>query len=168
MATLKKDPESQADSRSKLTAEILAEVKFPLVFFGLALLVNEGAFSTVFFRNSTQTVQMAVIVSMSLLFLVSILLVGLLVWKVPTHLMMTATAVEKEADKTQTLLEHIEKVRGALVFIQQWKLNGNGDPDALLAMLVSVTNSIKGDSGTVPVRKLPLGKVIHSGKKAGE
>lgn len=70
---------------------VLAQLKYPLVFFGLALLLMEGIFSACLVAKSDSVLLLVVLVSwMSIMFLITILVVAFLVWKVPTHIMLQA------------------------------------------------------------------------------
>jgi hypothetical protein len=107
----------------------LAQLKYPLVFFGLGLLVTEAAFGVVLVGNSTETTKLAAIGSMFFLFVFSIGVVAALVWKVPSHLMMTSERGDDSA------AERIRKVRVAVALVESWKLNKSADPKELIEVL---------------------------------
>ena len=70
-------------------SSLLEPLKYPLVFFGLALLVVESAFAGGVVANSDSETLVVFLGSwMGALFLVSILVVAFLVYKVPEHIML--------------------------------------------------------------------------------
>jgi hypothetical protein len=92
--THKKTPATNVENRgNSAIALILGQLKFPLVFFGLALVLIESSFVSVLQRNALPVAaQLEVVRYMAGLFALSTVIVGLLVWKVPEHIMLTAQA----------------------------------------------------------------------------
>jgi len=79
---------SRRDAASNNSA--LAQLRFPLVFFGLALTVIEGAFTGVLLKSASDAAVTEFIGSlMAILFLAAIVSVTFLTYRVPTHIMLS-------------------------------------------------------------------------------
>ncbi len=85
----------------------LALLKYPLVFFGLSLLVVEAAFGTILATRNLSFWLVVILSSwMGVLFLVSIITVAILVYKVPSHIMLES---QKEITEQKYELDLINR-----------------------------------------------------------
>ena len=67
---------------------ILAQLKFPLVFFGLALLIVEASLSIALASYTAEQIKIYIVILMGFSFLLTITIVSFLVYKVPQHIML--------------------------------------------------------------------------------
>ena len=90
----------------------LAQLKYPLVFFGLALTVIEGTLGITLATNSfSENVTLLIISWMSIIFLSSIIIVAYLVYKVPSHIMLTA---QKQTEQTEQSEKQLKIIRNRI------------------------------------------------------
>jgi len=128
------------DSGLTTTALVLSQLKFPLVFFGLALIVTEGLFGIALNRSSSQTTVVVIVGCMTGLFLVSIAVVGLLVWKVPTHIMLTA-----QTRAPEDVLEQLRRARVAAQILEKWGEQPR-TPDSLIQAIEMIELFLRGQT----------------------
>jgi uncharacterized membrane protein (DUF485 family) len=129
----KKQPMPQAGQ----WAAVLGQLKFPLVFFGLALLVTEAAYTTVLLQNKvSEKIAITYGWLMCLLFLTTIVIVGLLTLIAPKHLML----LPHEERKTTQLKKGTEAILDYL------KLKSPAQSDKL-ALIEKVIGMLADDSG---------------------
>lgn len=88
----------------------LDQLKYPLTFFGLTILVMESAFAGILLVNSFPVLVVIYIVSwMGIIFLASIFAVFFLTYKVPKHLMLepqlSIDREDIELNKLRSMLE---------------------------------------------------------------
>ena len=119
---------------------ILAALKYPLVFYGLALLVVEVAFGAGLAANS-DSVTLVIIISswMGILFLVSILVVAFLVYQVPTHIMLESQEfVARDAQQLRALKRQMEHTLSLLLQIPEAQ---GKDPKLVADLLDELTST---------------------------
>ena len=122
----------------------LSQLRSPLVFFGLSLFVVESAFGGCLLKYSYSE-RAVVILSgwMGGIFVLSILAVTFLTWKVPSNIVVEASSVRQDLiDKDLSeAREHAKRVREAVAFVLTYKQQGGlkaNDPSSLLTMLGEV------------------------------
>jgi membrane protein implicated in regulation of membrane protease activity len=122
----------------ELRESSLSQLKYPLVFFGLGLLVVEAAFGAAL-ATSSGSVQLVIILSswMGGLFLISILVVAFLVYKVPTHIMLES---QKELNRERTEMIHLQERlhRASLILEEAQEIDVDNSSD-----LVRVLNLVR-------------------------
>jgi len=109
----------------------LGQLKYPLVFFGLALLVTESAFATGLWKN-VESEKLTIILSswMGGLFLVSIIVVAFLVYKVPTHIMLESQKdLQQDLSRLQNLRSRVNVVTAILTELSH---NPPSDPTTIV------------------------------------
>lgn len=88
---------------------ILGQLKYPLVFFGLALLIVETTLGSVLALNElSETAILSVVAWMGILFLTTVGIVAFLVYKVPQHIMLTS---QESTEEIELLRERLERMR---------------------------------------------------------
>lgn len=100
-----------------ISTSLLRELKFPLVFFGLCLLITEATFGAVLIRGVvTERVAMLFGVIMGTLFLTTIGVVAFLTYHTPDHLMLSEQGHLDPARlaKTTEQLRRINSGQGAI------------------------------------------------------
>jgi len=93
----------------------IGAIRFPLGFYGLALLVLEGLFSArLFLSDNTEQLNMVILLLMSFCFIVTVLTVSYLVLKVPVNLMLEKqSSLNKEIMDFKMYVDIIEMIRDA-------------------------------------------------------
>lgn len=107
------------DKGPEKRSSVLAQLKCPLVFFGLALLVVESTFGGVLISSAHSERTTIIIASlMGGLFVLSMLTVGFLVYKVPINLMLLAhnyvQYVSQRTHEFDAVKEQIEQLAQSL------------------------------------------------------
>ncbi len=93
---------------------ILAQLKYPLVFFGLALVAIETAFGVALkFNQENQLISIFIVNWMGFLFLVSVAIVGFITYKAPNHIMLSPQ------ENTSGNLQEMEKLIARLERVNQ-------------------------------------------------
>jgi len=109
---------------------ILEQLKYPLGFFGLSLLVVEGAFGAVLSINElSEKVILILSTWMGGLFLVSILVVAFLVYKVPKHIMLQSQ--EDLGQEIQNIEALNTRIKNATNFLKKLSENPPKESDML-------------------------------------
>lgn len=134
-------------------ANVLAALRSPLTFFGLVLLLAEGAFSAVLVRGGhALQFDVAVVICMTTIFLACISAVFFLVLRVPANIMLTE-------DKQVATAEAVKRAREALhVVLSRPKPTTASEMLALLSAVEAVLvqrregaePSMAGDVRTIP------------------
>ena len=112
----------------------LSQLKYPLVFFGLALLVVEAAFGAGL-ATSAKSVTLVIVLSswMGVLFLISILVVAFLVYKVPTHIMLESQKdLKLEREEIDALRERLGR---ATLILEKAQRSDDDDSNDLVEIL---------------------------------
>lgn len=111
----------------------LTQLKYPLSFFGLALLVVEGTFGGALIKgvgSPKTTIVMGAL--MTGLFLVSIIVVAFLVYKVPTHVMLLPQDhVENILERTSELSAMRKRLKEAAERISKLSEQLPEDPEEI-------------------------------------
>jgi hypothetical protein len=138
---------AKKESIESTAALVLSQLKYPLVFFGLGLIVVETVFGIALNRALTQTSILVIVGCMTGLFIASIAIVGLLVWKVPTHIMLTAQTYASD-----DVLEQLRRARNAAQVLERWRQQPK-TPDTLIEAIEAIELMLKG--------KTPSSEVEH-------
>lgn len=126
-----------SDPTGQPRESILAQLRYPLVFFGLALLVVEAAFGVGLATNSTSTALTIVLSSwMGVLFLAAILVVAFLVYKVPTHIMLESQRQLRA--EVEALTDLRSRVSMALRMLESVTADSLADPESFGSQISSV------------------------------
>jgi|SRR5215471_3167695 len=131
-------PKKTNNSEATTTAFVLSQLKYPLVFFGLALIVVETLFGLALNQSSSQTATLVIVGCMTGLFLVAMVIVALLVWKVPTHIMLTA-----QVHAPTDVLEQLRRARAAALILEKWQEQPK-TPDTLIHVIETIELLLKG------------------------
>src|SRR5262249_49616005 len=116
----------------------LSQLRFPLVFFGLALTVVESAFGFVLVQRTNSDHTVIVLAAwMGSLFALSILLVGFLTYARPTHIMLQAQPSIAQGIKTA-------RTRRAMRVFAEYSESTNKSASTLLATLDRVEAILEG------------------------
>lgn len=99
---------------SELKQSPLSSLKYPLVFFGMALFIVESAFSFALKGSTSEKTSFILSSWMGGLFLIAILVVAFLVYKVPTHIMLESQKELKE-DLDRELDSNYKKLEDKLL-----------------------------------------------------
>jgi hypothetical protein len=142
--TTRKRKSTSEKRQDGTTALILGQLKFPLVFFGLALVLVESAFVVVLQRPMlAETAVLEIVRYMAGLFALSTATVGLLVWKVPQHIMLTA-----QTDPPIDLLKQVRRTVRAFEALREWEQLAPEakSPSALLGTFQRTLQLIQGEN----------------------
>jgi len=121
---------------------VLSQLKYPLVFFGLSLLIVEAAFSTALAsNNNTNEIVFYLSSWMGGLFLVSILIVAFLVYKVPTHIMLESQKVVSKSNKDLLALK--DRLDRAADIISNSNNNNVNDLSGAITIINEVGEKLK-------------------------
>ena len=123
----------------------MAQLKFPLVFFGLALTVVESSFGAALVRHTySDAVTITFGCIMGALFLCSITAVAMLTYKVPSHIMLQPQ--ETARDLQAEMRAQSERVRHAARAFCEYSELRQKTPRALLETLGKVESILSGTS----------------------
>jgi len=131
-------------------SSVLAQLKCPLVFFGLSLTIIESTFGTVVIRSPySERTTIIVACLMAGLFVVSMLTVAFLVYRVPMHLMLLADQyAEHITQRTQQLNALKEKMLTVARGLETLAQNLPSGAGALRTALRELSRKIEVDLGT--------------------
>jgi hypothetical protein len=125
---------------SEKRESVLAQLKFPLVFFGLCLLVTESTFGAVLLMGRwSENVGILFGSLMAGLFLVTIGLVGWLTYVAPRHLML----LPQEKDEANRLSEATSKM-------YQYLQKRDPIPSDVIQMFAEVDRLLNGEETVKP------------------
>ena len=93
---------------------ILTVLRYPLPFFGLALLATESAFATVIMTEVGQANIGLLLTLMTVVFAITILAVAFLVWKCPTHIMLMPQKELHQEDSDKVTAKEFEAIKDLL------------------------------------------------------
>ena len=126
----------------------LSHLRSPLVFFGLSLLVVESAFGACILKYSGTEHTVVILASwMGGIFVLSILAVSFLTYKVPKNIIVeVADQKSKELDDTQELYnlrlqeaeDHYKRVHSAVATVFKFAKTDSMELSAVLDMLAEV------------------------------
>src|ERR1043166_6192659 len=135
------DPK-KSRARKASPAAYLAQLRSPLVFFGLALVLIESSFGACLVRYAFSEHTVTILAFwMAVLFISAIVAVSVLTYKVPRHLMLEFQT--KTADEAAM---KIWKIRKAIALVLQFSQRGTNDPESVMQMLEEVEALFTGDN----------------------
>jgi hypothetical protein len=121
---------------------VLRELKFPLVFFGLCLLVTEAAFGAVLWHgNLSEKLLLAYGIMMTVVFLVTIGVVCFLTYAVPESLML-------QPQSTLEMRRVVKETKRLSQISSAAKAQGLLDTEALSSALTSIESNLFSRAGS--------------------
>jgi hypothetical protein len=144
------DKQSKNKNRTSGWVALLGQLRSPLTFFGLSLLVVESAFSGVLWRHSySEKTAVIIVCLMAGLFALSVLSVLFLTYRVPQNIVLQESrVVAQEAREQRRKLEleearqHLHRARQAVALVLDYAENGDKDVASLFKVLSQVEGII--------------------------
>lgn len=145
---LKKGDKGKSRARKASPSSYLAQLRSPLIFFGLALLLIESSFGACLLRYAFSEHTVTILACwMAVLFIIAIVAVSILTYKVPRHLML-----EFQTNTTEEVAAKMRRIRKAITAVLQFSQRGTNDPESVMQMLGEV-ESLFDNEGSAQIEK---------------